>query len=431
MKSKETALKSIACIVLLFSLGITIWRGFQLPMKWAMAHWLVGYDFGFIKRGLIGALFRGFISPVINSPQAGIRIEILTTTVLFLFFGVIFLMTFRMLRRAAFSNEVLLTAALFFTSPYIVMSAHLNGYFDNISVLLTVLSINLIIKRWFFPAAIALTIGILIHEAILVIGIPSAIFAVLLSIHRDVKNSPSKSKPLFFILRLSPFFLLIATFLFLWIYQDRYIENRVLERQIHDYLLKFDCLDSEHAQIVSGAYAATFISTFKYQIQRTVRDLTFHVHIVQIIPILCLLLVHTYKAMSNRFPKRLFIVAVLVTISSFSMFLIAWDTSRNWTYPLITTMLTLWTVHEFAPTTDTPVRSSPFVNAMCFAVIIANIYIHVPLMCGRFDRFLVEDRFLLYLPLIFAFAYFISRDGWGRNPPQMPHSDSAASSTNP
>ena len=87
---KDNTLKIFAGVVLLWALGITIWRGFQLPMKWALAHWLVGYDFGFIKRGLIGAVFRGFISPVINSPQAKPRIEFLTTSVLFLFFFVLF-----------------------------------------------------------------------------------------------------------------------------------------------------------------------------------------------------------------------------------------------------------------------------------------------------------------------------------------------------
>ena len=45
---------------LLWAFGVTLLRGLRRPNDWAEAHWLIGYDFGLIKRGLPATLLRPF-----------------------------------------------------------------------------------------------------------------------------------------------------------------------------------------------------------------------------------------------------------------------------------------------------------------------------------------------------------------------------------
>ena len=52
----ERRANRLAALGLLWAFGVTLGRGLRRPNDWAEAHWLISYDFGFIKRGLAGSL---------------------------------------------------------------------------------------------------------------------------------------------------------------------------------------------------------------------------------------------------------------------------------------------------------------------------------------------------------------------------------------
>ena len=51
-----------------------------------------------------------------------------------------------MLRRSRWSPAVVLAVLVFASSPFIVMSAHLIGYYDNMIVVLTIVSLALLLS---------------------------------------------------------------------------------------------------------------------------------------------------------------------------------------------------------------------------------------------------------------------------------------------
>ena len=405
---------SVVSVVLLWALGITLYRGFQLPMKWATAHWLVGYDFGFTKRGLIGAALKPVISPVVNSPDAGTRIDILATAVLIGFCAVLFGETVRMMKRAGFSSQSILTAALFFTSPYFVMSGHLNGYFDNILVLLTILSIHLTRKQRFIPAAIVMTAGVLVHETILIVGLPSVLLAALLRLYRNgVQDTSSRPSLYRTAAKLTPFLLPLSVFAFIWVYQNYLTEGFIRRRALHDFFMKFDCLDKAHADGVSDAYTFPYIAYLRNQIPVAFKSFTARIHLVQILPNLLLMFLFIRRSISLRFPGRFFFAAALVNLCPFALFFIATDTSRLWTYPLITAMYTIWTLYQYSPApaaAPPPAFRAVFYGALCLVTVTQNAFNRVNLMCGRRDLLLYEQRFLVYLPVLLVLCYCIGKE---------------------
>ena len=141
--------------------------------EWVYTQWVLNYDFGLVRRGLIGGLLKSF--GYVPSPEfymAGA----------FLFSLCVCLALFWLLSRAALSYSKQSTAAFllalfFICHPLIVLHfAQASGFLDNINYLIAILGIAIILKA---PAKVgalaALLAGALIipvHEASFVMFVP-------------------------------------------------------------------------------------------------------------------------------------------------------------------------------------------------------------------------------------------------------------------
>jgi hypothetical protein len=243
---------------LLWAFGVTLWRGLRRPNDWAEAHWLISYDFGPIKRGLPATLLKPLV--IVAPQRAEAAITIVSTTLTAALCAVLLFMCWTILRRSAFSANAVVTVAAFLTSPLIVMSGHLNGYFDAQIILLSILAVALTLRERLWPAAFALTVGLFIHEMIFVIGFPTVVWAALLRPTKGSLESLSR--------RLAPFALPLLAFVLLFLYQSYAIDAGQLERTLIAHLKTFPFIQYDQEVIVPRSFAKSFVAHFRSQSPR-------------------------------------------------------------------------------------------------------------------------------------------------------------------
>jgi hypothetical protein len=245
---------------LLWAFGVTLLRGLRRPNDWAEAHWLIGYDFGLIKRGLPATLLRPFTAA--SPERAEMAITLVATALTALLCLVLIAVCGSILRRAGFSRNAVVAVAVFATSPFVVMTGHLNGYFDAPIVLLTVLAVTLAWRGRAGWAALALTIGLLVHETIFIIGFPTVIWAALLANRRDVATGQAAAR------RLAPLLAPLVAFAALFVYQSFAIDAAELESTLVTHLETFPFIQYDQEVIVPRAFAKSFVAHFQSQSPR-------------------------------------------------------------------------------------------------------------------------------------------------------------------
>ena len=245
---------------LLWAFGVTLLRGLRRPNDWAEAHWLIGYDFGLIKRGLPATLLRPFTAA--SPERAEMAITLVATALTALLCLVLIAVCGSILRRAGFSRNAVVAVAVFATSPFVVMTGHLNGYFDAPIVLLTVLAVTLAWRGRAGWAALALTIGLLVHETIFIIGFPTVIWAALLANRRDVATGQAAAR------QLAPLIAPLVAFAALFVYQSFAIDAAELESTLITHLESFPFIQYDQEVIVPRAFAKSFVAHFQSQSPR-------------------------------------------------------------------------------------------------------------------------------------------------------------------
>ena len=137
-----------------WTLLVSLWRGHRQPNDWAEAHWLLDYRFGFVKRGLLGSLYAAFCSVTGTLPSEG-GIQVIGWSLLGLFTAALLYILWRILAQTRWDASWLLLAALLASSPFVVFSAHLIGYFDHPALLLGIGSLVLALRgRWWGAGAL-------------------------------------------------------------------------------------------------------------------------------------------------------------------------------------------------------------------------------------------------------------------------------------
>ena len=155
---------------------ISILRGIRYPNLWAYSHYLFNYDYGFVKRGLIGTIV-AHLPPFFSSYTAfalfSIAIFVINMTLLGL-----------LIARMIDGETPALTgvALVFASSVAVIFLAHTIGYFDHIGLLVTLLTLRIkTFGRKMLFAAPALLVSLFIHEAIFIIFFPVIFLSLLFS----------------------------------------------------------------------------------------------------------------------------------------------------------------------------------------------------------------------------------------------------------
>lgn len=151
-------------------------------------HWLINYqDFGFIKRGLAGSL----IKSVFNEINL-LNIIVLCT----LIFLLIIILTFQLIKKTFpnlnYSDKLLILT--FFTSPGFILALFMdNGRFDQVCLILMILSVIFLISGIttlkILVVSLFTSIGLLVHEAYLILNFPLVFLITFFKLYENFKKS--------------------------------------------------------------------------------------------------------------------------------------------------------------------------------------------------------------------------------------------------
>jgi len=381
----------LVALGLFWAFGITLWRGLRRPNDWAEAHWLISYDFGPIKRGLPGTLLRPYIAA--HPTAAETAITVVSTILTVLLCAILLLLCWKTLQRAGYASNAVIAMAAFVTSPFVVMSGHLNGYFDAQIILLSILAASLALRGRVWPAALVLSGGLLIHETIFVIGYPTVLWATLLSPARDEHDTLSH--------RLAPMALPGIVFVALFLYQSYAVDALTLESRLTAYLKTFPFIQYDQEVIVPRSFAKSFVAHFRSQSPRVWGRL-FDVGLAAaVLPTVLVLLLYARGALRASGARRdLTVMALLLPFLPLSLHLIAWDTARIWTYPIAVALLVAWAAGAVAHTARLAAAGSRLLTGLGLLILPFNVFGRIPLMDWRIERVSTDWRIVAYLPLV-------------------------------
>ncbi|HEX9739376.1 MAG TPA: hypothetical protein VGA29_01265, partial [Ignavibacteriaceae bacterium] len=286
---------------------------------------------------------------------------------------------------------------LFLTSPYIVMSAHLIGYTDNILIISSIIAMWLVIRKHIWTASVIIFITVFIHENILLIGLPSVICIIYFQ-HLKEKN-PTNKPVKRFLITYSPLFLLpLLAFIIILFNQILYV-NEGLEKQFVNHLSKFDFIEEDRNYLVPEELTKSYSVYLEAENPKFFRRITSPLNIIRNILPLIFILIFTRRFIKSTGISKSFIIIVLaVVFLPLTLHLIAWDTPRIWTYPIMTAILILWGLLVSSSHVDVKIDESlPFI-VLSIVIIIFNLFIHTPLMDEEYERFSNELRILMYFP---------------------------------
>ena len=177
LKTKKI-IRVITVSVIAWSAINAILKGWLAMHAWGITPWLMTYEWGFVKRGMWGTI----IAPLLAFRPDGFSIpefiQILSWPVLLMSLFTLGFITSRISQKNP-GPLPLLIALVFFSSPYITMTANTMGYLDQVIIIIAFISITLVLKGYPFAAGLLTAFGVLCHEAALVTALPIVLMAVI------------------------------------------------------------------------------------------------------------------------------------------------------------------------------------------------------------------------------------------------------------
>lgn len=369
----------------------TLARGIARPNDWAEAHWLISYDVGFIKRGLPGTLIASFIE------GAGSNVELVVLVASFVALmgllaalGYVFYRVAR-LNPSAASDGVLIAVA---TSPFVVMMGHLNGYYDHLVIVLTALALYLALRDRHLAAASVLGVGMLIHETLLAIGLPLITLVLVGRFIRDERGSGTLVR------NAAPYVLPLLVFAGIALHQSLVVDGGALHDELVALLSRYEFIrDGKHLSI-PAAFTTSFYSYLSAESDRFWERVFDYAYVVKIAPVVALgLVVARYQVKGRPFARALTVLTAAVVLAPLALHVIAWDTSRIWTYPIVMTLLAVWVLAELGYR----FRASPATTRLLYdagmVTVVVSVFINTTLMDEQVERYSDATRIILYLPL--------------------------------
>ncbi|HQF69986.1 MAG TPA: hypothetical protein PLH39_01765, partial [Promineifilum sp.] len=102
--------------------------------------------------------------------------------------------------------------------------------------------------------------------------------------------------------------------------------------------------------------------------------------------------------------RRLMVVGGLLPFLPLALHLIAWDTGRIWTYPLVVALLVGWVACRAAAPARLRAARSAVLPVLALVALPINVFGRIALMDWRVERFSAAARAALYAPLAVALA---------------------------
>jgi hypothetical protein len=370
----------------LWTIIVTVLRALRMPNDFAEAQWLLDYRFGFVKRGLVGTIL-SLATGLASHPATAHLIAVLATLAFSLFCLTMIVLSIRIVRLADWSAEAALAALVFVSSPFVIMSAHLNGYFDSIIIVLGVLSIALLLKGRLWPAVILQVAAVLVHETSILLVFPAFCLAGLLRNSRRTESGVSYASILPFAVPLLIFIVLSAG--------QGVLVTKEFASLYGARLSHFPFVQDDRSTLAPLWLSTPLFESFLTQKSQLVDRLTLTYLYCLVLPATLAILfyiVNAYRIIDVSIES---IVLVGVCLVPQLMHLVAWDTPRIWTYSILCAFLALWVYAEHIKAS----RGDSANTLLFLFALLVNVLILTPLLDNRIERFGLGARLLLYTPM--------------------------------
>jgi len=396
-----------------WGLLVTVRRALRLPNDWSESHWLINYyEFGFMKRALPGSVMATFIDPLADPLQTLHWIQVSAFACLLLFIGTVAYGAIHILRCHRFSTESWLMVLLFITSPWIVMMTHLVGYFDLMIFLFATGAMALAVRGWVWSAALLLAIGLLVHEILLLVGLPSVAFAVLF---REANKTGNNQFPSFWWQQLKTYYpvLLLPAVMFVVIFARHlfFIDDGVLQQKIEYWLNHFDFIASNLRLFLSTSFIMSFADHYEASQGRLWVRFGWGGFLLKTgLPVLAVLWFCWKRLSQIREGKILFFFLLAIIVLPLSLHLIGQDSSRFWSYPFAVAFWAVWVCSDATPG-DTSLKLPDRLWSLSVALLVIwQMFSRIPLMDYSEEGFSNPLRLALYSPLIIWMLWCLYRE---------------------
>jgi hypothetical protein len=380
-----------------WAMAVTLARAIRWPNDFAEAHWLIDYRFGFIRRGLMGEGLSWLAATGIAAPSEPV-IAALAACACGGLAAALLVVAARLQGRPGWSADSLLVAYVFVTSPFVVMSAHLMGYFDHILAVTTMAAAWLACRGRFWSSGAVAAASVLVHENVVATGLPVVALAAVAGLARQAGGRARWRAAVPIVLPLVPLAMLASVEFF-------FIDRGRLREQLTAHLLTFGFVKGDFAYFVPEWLTTSMAENLR-QVRRLAERLSDPWLLQRVWPSLGVLLVWGWRAATMSGNRAGAILLAGAALAPLALHAVAWDTARIWTYPLLAGFVGAWILAEMAPAAP---PTSRLVRYAAFGVLLTNVYGHYPLMDGQVDRLSALARTLWYAPVLVTAAWFALR----------------------
>jgi hypothetical protein len=368
---------------------LTVWtaaRGFNFVGTYPTSHWLLTYQHGYIKRGLVGTVMAPWFAFKSSTDVMALIDLVSTVTLACVALGVL-----RVARRISGNPMLDASIAVALTSSFVVFAASTNGYFDHFLELITLAAVALVLRGRTGVASALCVLGLLVHEMHLVYGLPVVWLALVYRVvqqseHRlPVRQLAAQSALLF-----GPCVVVLAAMV--WSHLSLSPETIAAVRADVLAVGALGARGADHSvyhlrHAASAAWAQSDSSlvarVFDPAILRSLG------------PVVVLMGGAVWLQLRAAHRTWLFIPAVLIVLCPIALAAVAWDTGRFWNFVVFHALLVLYAGQSTFALTWQPgtLAASPLFPIVAVVVVANSAWQPVELMAGQLDgRGLVSLR---------------------------------------
>lgn len=378
------------------ALGVTALRAARHANDFAEAHWLLDYRFGFIRRGLAGEVIRAW-SGLGYDLRTADALSIITYGLFAVFGATLLAVCVRLLVRLDWNRHAVLIAATFVTSPFVVTSAHLMGYLDQVVFLLAVAAVWAGLKGHPWVAASAVAVGVLVHENTLLVALPALALVFAMSAPPAAGRREAAR-------RYAPLLLPVAAFGALAFAEAIFLDRQALRGLLQAHLERYPFVAGDMHIFVPEWLTTSFGENFGGQRHRFVQRLTDGAIVPAVLPAVQVSLFGAFAWLDPSRRRALGPAIVAVAFAPLILHLSAWDTARLWSYTIGPAFLAFWIVAE--RTQGRPAGALALTPVVALPVLFINVAARIPLLDHMVERFTGPTLLWLYAPAALGLAGF-------------------------
>ncbi len=385
---RATRVLAVSCLCSAY--GATALRAIRPPNDFAEAHWLLDYRFGFVRRGLGGALLRWGSSFGLDLHTEAAIAGVSYGTFVILS-ALLLAVALRIVARAGWDQHVVLLAAAWLTSPFVVTLGHLMGYLDQVVILLAVPAVWLGLRGRPWLAACVASAALFVHETALVVAVPALAF---LAFMRPGATQPGWAGRVGRLAWLLP----VAVFAAVAVADAAVTDQAALRKLLQLRLHRYPFVQGDMDIFVPEWLTTSLIQNVAAQWRHLPGRLTDSTIVLSVLPALQAVLVAAWAWVAPPGRRAAGLGVLVVACAPLALHVSAWDTARIWCLAVACAGIGLWVVAETRAFSPGPALGLAPVVAL--TVIVANVVGRIPLLDGQTERYAGVTLFLLYAPAV-------------------------------